>query len=132
MTSNTPMTPQLVSTSGSKIRQLIFALSVVAIASFGCAKEEESKEQHLSRANEYVRAEQYDKAEKEYREVLRIAAEDLAALRQLAFIYLDQGQLMQAYPLLKKAAELRPDDPEIQLKLGLLFVGVGSYARYKF
>jgi tetratricopeptide (TPR) repeat protein len=110
------------------LRQMAFVLPVLAITSFGCAKEkEETKEQHLSRANEYVRAEQYDKAEKEYREVLRIAAENLAALRQLAFIYLDQGQLLQAYPLLKKSAELRPDDPEIQLKLGLLFVAVGSY-----
>ena len=63
-------------------------------------------------------AEQYDKAEKEYREVLRLAPDDPAALRQLATIYLDQGQIVQAYPLLKKSAELQPDDPEIQLKLG--------------
>jgi tetratricopeptide (TPR) repeat protein len=124
----TPVNLVTRSTTLPRIRRLVFALSLVAFASTGCAKqEEETKEKHLSRANEYVRAEQYDKAEKEYREVLRIAAEDLAALRQLAFIYLDQGQLLQAYPLLKKAAELRPDDPEIQLKLGLLFLAVGSY-----
>jgi len=122
------MTPQLVSTSGSKIRQLIFALSVVAIASFGCAKQEETKEQHLSRANEYLAAEQYDKAEKEYRDVLRLAPEDPAALRQLGSIYLEQGQLLQAYAHLKKSDELQPDDPEIQLKLGLLFVSFRAYA----
>jgi Tfp pilus assembly protein PilF len=102
-------------------------LPLLAFASFGCAKQEETEEQHLSRANEYLAAEQYDKAEKEYRDVLRLAPEDPAALRQLGIIYLDQGQMLQAYPLLKKSAELQPDDPEIQLKLGLLFLAVGSY-----
>src|SRR5258707_15004406 len=109
-----------------KFRRLLFMLPLLAFASFGCAKQEETKEQHLSRANEYLRAEQYDKAEKEYREVLRISPEDPAALRQLAVIYFDQGQLLQAYPLLKKSAELQPDDPDIQLKLGLLFLAVGA------
>ena len=40
------------------------------------------------------------------------------ALRQLGAIFLDQGQLIQAYPLLKQAADLQPDDPELQLKFG--------------
>ena len=65
--------------------------------------------------------EQYDKAEKEYRAVLRLAPEDPAALRQLGIIYLDQGQIPQAYLALKKYSELQPDDAEIQLKLGLSF-----------
>jgi tetratricopeptide (TPR) repeat protein len=88
------------------------------MASFGCAKEEDNKEQHLSRANDYFAAEQYDKAEKEYREVLRLTPDDPVALRQLSVIYYDQGQLPQAYPLLKKSAELEPDNLEVQLKLG--------------
>src|SRR6516225_6568360 len=100
-----------------RIQHLVLALAVVAIASFGCAKEEDTPEQHLSRANDYLAAQQYDKAEKEYREVLRLAPEDSTALRQLGSIYVGQGQLLQAYPLLKKSSELQPDDPEIQLKL---------------
>jgi tetratricopeptide (TPR) repeat protein len=110
-------------------RHLAFVLPLVAIASFGCAKEEENKDQHLSRANDYLAAEQYDKAEKEYREVLRLAPEDPAALRQLGIIYLDQGQILQAYPLLKKSAELQPDDSDIQLKLGMLFSSLRDYAQ---
>jgi tetratricopeptide (TPR) repeat protein len=112
----------------STIRQLAFVLPVVAIASFGCAKQEDSKEQRLSRANDYLAAEQYDKAEKEYREVLRIAPEDPAALRQLGIIYLDQGQNRQAYPLLKKSSELQPDDPEIQVKLATVLLASGAYS----
>src|SRR5262249_44513414 len=91
--------------------RLVFVF--LAFASFGCAKEEENKEQHLSRANDYLAAQQYDKAEKEYRRVLSLAPEDRAALRQLGIIYVDQGQFVQAYPLLKKSSELEPDDPEI-------------------
>jgi Flp pilus assembly protein TadD len=65
------------------------------------------KEQHLSRADATFAAEQYDKAEKEYREVLRLAPDDPAALGQLTIIYLDQGQYAQAYPLIQESAELQ-------------------------
>src|SRR5262245_47649717 len=127
MTSISPMTPQSRGTTVPRIRQLAFALPLAAIASFGCAKEQDSKEQHLSRANDYFAAEQYDKAEKEYRDVLRLAPEDPAALRQLGSIYLDQGQTLQAYPLLKKSSELQPDDSEIQVKLAAALLSVGAY-----
>jgi tetratricopeptide (TPR) repeat protein len=128
MTSITPKTSQISSTTPLRIRQFAFVLPLVAIASFGCAKQEENKEQHLSRANDYFAAEQYAKAEKEYRDVLRLAPEDPVALRHLGIIYLDQGQFLQAYPLLKKSVELQPDDPEIQLKLGTILLSSGAYA----
>ena len=128
MTSITPRTSsRLRCTTSPRIWRLAFALSLVAAASFGCAKEEESKEQHLSRANDYLAAQQYDKAEKEYREVLRLAPEDPAALRQLGIIYVDQGQSLLAYALLKKSSELQPDDPEIQLKFATVLLAAGSY-----
>ena len=56
----------------------------------------------LSRADAAFAAGQWDKAEKEYRKVLRLAPEDPTALRQLGRIYVDQGQILQAYPMLKK------------------------------
>ena len=113
----------------SRSRQLIFALSLVAVANAACSKEQPTKEQLLSRAKDAFAAEQYDKAEKEYRECFRLAPDDPAALRQLGIIYLDQGQIPQAYPLLKKSAELQPDDPEIQLKLGQIFLAIGEHAQ---
>ena len=124
----TPMTSATGQITWPRFRRLVFVLPLLAFASFGCAKEEENKEQHLSRANDYLAAEQYDKAEKEYRDVLRLVPDDPAALRQLSKIYLDQGQILQAYPLLKKFLELQPDDSEIQLKLGLIFLSLGGYA----
>ena len=63
-------------------------------------------------------------AEKGYREVLRLRPDDPVAQRQLGIIYFDQGQLQQAYPLLKKSAELEPDNIDVQLKLAqAYFIG---------
>src|SRR5262245_57490789 len=112
MTSMTPRSSRFRSTTLPRLRQFALALPLVATASFGCTKEPYDKEEHLSRANDYLAAGQYNKAEKEYRDVLRLAPEDPAALRKLGIIYLDQGQIVQAYQLLKKGAELQPDDAE--------------------
>ena len=133
MTSTTPSTciapvASKIGTMGSRHWRLTLALCL-ALANAACSKSEPTKEQLLSRADAAFAAEQYDKAEKEYREVLRLAPDDPAALRQLTTIYLDQGQLAQAYPLIQKSAELQPDDPEIQLKLARLFLSTGQYAK---
>ena len=119
----------MITSMASGYRQLIFVLSLVAVASAGCSKEEPTKDQLLSRAKDAFAAGQYDKAEKEYRAVLRLAPEDPAALRQLGIIYLDQGQILQAYLALKKYSELQPDDAEIQLKLGLSSLALGDYTQ---
>src|SRR2546423_4873519 len=108
--------------SAARSRSLMCALSLVALASAGCSKQDDSKAAHLSRANEYFAADQYGKAEQEYRDVLRLDPADPTAVRQLGVIYLDQGQVAQAYPLLRRAAELRPDDPDVQLKLGQILL----------
>src|SRR5215470_2750335 len=102
----------------SRFRQSVFVLLLLAITAAGCSKDEPTKDELLSRAEAAFAAGQWDKAEMDYRKVLSLAPEDLAALRQLGMIYLDQGQIVQAYPLLKKGAELQPDDADIQLKLG--------------
>jgi tetratricopeptide (TPR) repeat protein len=119
----------MITSMASGYRKLIFAFSLVAVASAGCSKEEPTKDQLLSRAKDAFAAGQYDKAEKEYRAVLRLAPEDPAALRQLGNIYLDQGQNPQAYLSLKKYSELQLGDPEIQLKLGLSSLALGDYTQ---
>src|SRR5215813_157841 len=124
----TSMAPKI-ATIGFKYKGLIFGLCLAALTSAGCAKDEPTKEELLSRADAAFAAGQWDKAEMDYRKVLSRAPEDLAALRQLGIIYVDQGQIIQAYPLLKKGAELQPDDPEIQLKLGATFLSGRDYTQ---
>jgi tetratricopeptide (TPR) repeat protein len=113
----------------SGYRQLMFALALVAVASAGCSKKGPTKDELLSQAKDAFVANQYDKAEKAYRDVLGLAPDDPVALRQLGFIYHDQGQLLQAYPLLKKAAELQPEDLELQLKLCATLLSGGELAQ---
>jgi tetratricopeptide (TPR) repeat protein len=113
-----------------RLQRSIFVLSLtVAVAIAGCSKSEPTKDELLSRANAAFAANQYVKAEKEYREVFRFAPDDPVAVRQLAMIYLDQGQFPQAYPLLKKAAELEPDNQETQLKLGEILLAMRDYTQ---
>jgi tetratricopeptide (TPR) repeat protein len=113
----------------SGYRQLTFALALVAIATAGCSKKGPTKDELLSQAKDALAANQYDKAEKAYRDALGLAPDDPVALRQLGFIYHDQGQFPQAYSLLKKAAELQPDDLELQLKLGTTLFAGGEQAQ---
>jgi tetratricopeptide (TPR) repeat protein len=107
----------------------LLAIALLAIAAAGCSKDEPTKDELLSRAGAALAAGQWDKAEMDYRKVLALAPEDQAALRQLGIIYFDQGQIVQAYPLLKKGAELQPDDPEIQLKLGQIYLAGRDYTQ---
>jgi len=116
-----------IATLGFRCKGLIFGLCLTALTSASCSKHEPTKEQLLSGAEAAFAAGQWDKAEMDYRKVLALAPEDQGALRQLGSIYLDQGQVVQAYPLLKKGAELQPDDPEIQLKLGQIYLTGRDY-----
>jgi tetratricopeptide (TPR) repeat protein len=109
-------------TQGCSHRRLIFALCLAAVMSAGCSKGEPTNEELSSSAEAAFAAGQWDKAEIDYRKVLSRAPEHQAALRQLGIIYLDQGQIVQAYPLLKKLVDLQPDDPEAQLKLATVYL----------
>jgi tetratricopeptide (TPR) repeat protein len=124
----TPIRPKTSHTATTpRFWRLVLALSLVALATGACAKGEENKEQRLSRAQDYLAAEQYDKAEKEYRDILQLAPDDPVAMRQLGIIYYDQGQVRQAYSLLKQSAERHPDDLDVQLKLGLIYLSGRDY-----
>src|SRR5262249_42524670 len=116
-------------TTGSRYLRLIFALCLAGVANAGCSRDQPTKEELLSRAEAAFAAGQWDKAEMDYRKVLSLAPEDQATLRQLGSIYLDQGQIPQAYPLFKKLTDLQPDDPEIQLKLGTIYLAVSDYTQ---
>src|SRR5262245_28289635 len=114
-----------------KSRSLVLALTMIAVASASaaCSKQDDSKEARLSRAKDYLASDQLAKAEREYRDVLRLDSADPTAVRELALIYQGQGQILQGYPLLKRATELRPEDWEVQLKLGQLLLALREFAQ---
>ena len=83
---------------------MVFGLLLISVAASGCSKTEDTKETRLARANDYFAAGQYDKAEKEYREVLRLAPDDPTALRQLGIHLFRPGTNL---PGLSAAQEIR-------------------------
>ena len=121
---------RLVRSDGSGQRwPSVFGLLIAALAMAGCSEKAPNKEQILSRANEALAAQRYIQAEKDYREILRRTPDDTGAMRQLGTLYYDQGQIAQAYPLLKKYAGLQPDDPDMQVKFGLALFATGDFAQ---
>jgi len=105
----------------------VFAVALITVANASCSKPGPTKDQMLSSANQAFAAGHYAEAEKQYRELLRVAPDEPQAVRQLGIIFQDQGELPQALPLLKRSAELRPDDVEVQLKLGLALQRLRQY-----
>ena len=108
-----------------RIRLCIASIGI-ALATFGCNRSGPTVEQLLDRGNKAFAAEQYRGAESAYLDVLRLAPGDPTATRALGLIYHRQGQVPQAEPLLKKAAEQHPEDPDIQLALGFLLLAEGE------
>src|SRR5262245_30345238 len=116
------------STASLVNRQIIFVVSsIFAFAVSGCSKGEETREQRLTRANNYMAAEEYDKAEQEYKQLTRLFANDPIAGPSLGKIYFDQGQGPQAYPLLKQAVALQPYDLDVKIKLGQLYLSTREF-----
>ena len=104
--------------------RFILALGFLAVAATGCNQDQQNKYQRLSRANDYFASGQYERAETEYRAVLRTAPNDPMAGGRLGVIYLEDGKVAEALPLLKKAAEAQSDDLGLQLKLGLAYLSI--------
>src|SRR3982075_3377895 len=96
---------------------LFLALTLAALAA-GCSNQQaDTPEQHLAKANLALNNDQLIEAEKEYREVIRLAPNDAVAQRQLGIVYFEQGQFPQAIPLLKRAADAEPNNLDLQIKL---------------
>src|SRR6516225_743094 len=111
-----------IATIGSRKMRLMLPLCLAAVMSAGCSKDQPTKDELLSRAEAAFAAGQWDKAEMDYRKVLSLAPEDLAALRQLGSIPLGQVPIVQPYRLKKKFVDLQPHAPEIPLQLGTLYL----------
>jgi tetratricopeptide (TPR) repeat protein len=96
---------------------------VLALLGAGCSKQQaETPAQHLAQATKAVDQGKLREAEKEFREVLRLAPNDAAAQRQLGTLYFEQGEMRQAFPLLKQAADSQPNDVSLQVYLARLYL----------
>ena len=102
------------------LRSLVL-LGLVGFFAVGCSKEAR-KGRYVEKANRYFEAGQYDKAEIEYLNALRLDGKNPVVIRGLATIFYDQGRTVSAFTFLSRAKALAPDDAEIQTKLASILL----------
>src|SRR6266498_4427278 len=85
------------------------------------------KKRNMERANRYFQTEQYEKAEIEYLNVLRLNPQNSVAISRLGSICFEQGRPGSAFSLLRKAEQLQPDNLDVRLKLGLTCLNLAGF-----
>ncbi len=106
---------------------LLSALLLTSLLS-GCS-EEAKITRHLERADGYFKSGDYEKAKIEYLNVLRLEPVNPRAIRQIGYMFHEQGAPVQAYRFLLKAQELNPEDRDIAVKLGFVNLAIGEVAK---
>src|SRR5947207_723855 len=109
--------------SKHRYSSVILIAALIVIGGAGCTREAK-KNRHLERANRYFQAADYEKAEIEYLNVLRLDPQNAVAVPRLGLVCFEQGRLAPAYALLRKAGQLQPDNLDVRLKLGLTCFGL--------
>src|SRR6058998_3694168 len=100
---------------------IVFLVLLVAMA--GCSRSPEAKKaRHLDRGDRYFAREQYQEAVIEYANVLRIDRTNTRAIQQIALSHYQLGELGRAYPYFLKLQELDPENADVHLKLGTIYL----------
>lgn len=102
------------------ISALIFA------GASGCSKAAK-KARVLAQADRDFQSQKYDKAEIEYLNALRIPPLSAMAVRQVGIIYFEQNRLSEAYPFLLQARGLEPENIEVRVRLGSIYLLQGKF-----
>jgi tetratricopeptide (TPR) repeat protein len=103
------------------------AVGLLAVAGTGCSAKAK-KIYHLQRANKFLAANDYDRAEIEFLNVLHNDPLNAEAIGKLGNIYFDEGRIQHAAPYLAKGSELATNDLTLRLKLGFIYSAVGKTA----
>jgi len=103
----------------------VLALALCLILSAGCSKAAKAK-RLLASADAHFQAKKYDAAEIEYKSVLSLSLLNPVAIRQLGFIYFEEGRSLIAFRYLKEALKQDPKNTEVELKMAELYGGGGE------
>jgi tetratricopeptide (TPR) repeat protein len=102
---------------------LALAVATSLILGAGCSRSPEAKKaQHLERGEKFFARKDYKEAVIEYRNVLAIEPANEVAIRRLGLAHYQAGQLQEAFPYLRKAAELNPRNEDVSLKLATVYL----------
>ena len=114
----------------SVARAWIALLLPILIVMTGCSRSPEAKKaQHLDRGDKYFAKAQFREAIIEYTNVVQIDRKNARAYRQIGLAYYQLGELGQAFPYLVKLQELDPEDQDVHLKLGTIYLVGRQHAK---
>jgi tetratricopeptide (TPR) repeat protein len=106
----------------------LLTLALCLILSAGCSKAAKAK-RLLASADVHFQAKKYDAAEIEYKSVLGLSLLNPVAIRQLGFIYYEEGRSLMAFRFLQEALKQDPNNTEVQLKMAELYASGGELKR---
>lgn len=105
---------------------MLVGIALLALAGAGCTAKLKAS-YHLKRAEKYYIAGQFGPAEIEYKNVLRVAPENVEAWEHLGLIFFSEGRAPEALPVLSRAEQLDTNNPEVRLKLGTIYLAMGQF-----
>lgn len=99
---------------------LIFLILFLSVA--GCANKEEKKLSHFNKGNEYFEAQEYKKAEIEFKNALQIDSSYTDALMKLGDTMMKLGQGSQAFVAYSQVEKISPDDIQALINLAKFYL----------
>ncbi len=110
-------------------RHNLFLVGMAAvIALSGCSRESKEK-RAFTKAGQYFEAKEFDKAEIEYINVVRLNPTNGLAWTRLGTIFLNKGDAGSAVSSLTKAVELQTHDLDARVQLGTIYVLANQAAK---
>lgn len=103
----------------------LMGLAALALFCVGCSPKTTTAD-HLKKAELHFGSGHYDEAEIEYMNVLQREPLNPQAIGRLGQIYFDQGRMGRVIPYLVKGKELQPENLDLRLKLGVIFLSTGN------
>ena len=99
------------------------AAAILLVLAAGCTYSPEAKKaRHLERGERFFSGERYREALIEYRNVRRIEAGNLRAIRQIGLAHFQLGEMAQAFDYLRRTRDAEPNDPDVRMKLGTIYL----------
>jgi tetratricopeptide (TPR) repeat protein len=107
--------------STARVSVALVLVGLLAVA--GCARSPEAKKaRYLARGDAYFEREKHAEAIIEYANALRLDGTNPHVITRLGLAYYHTGQIGQAIPYLLKARELGPENLDVRLKLGTIYL----------
>lgn len=115
-------------TIASLRRSLVVIVGLGALfADTSCTQAQRARRAMATADQDYT-AGRYERAEIEYKNALQLAPLNPHAITRIGTIYRIEGRTPLALTLLSKAKELKPDDSDVRLNLGLAYFAAGAAA----